>query len=418
MEEVEELLIRSRGGLGRFLRDHRTQSAASAAVADFLSAAIPKYDSEIVLYKRDTDQWETLLQTELVANQHGFPLSGIADITLAMDRGEKDSVILALVPESVRRINLLNAYRASADDIRKWRETEDLKADSAVTSYLSFYADPLTDAALLKLDGRGSITYALSAARTVFKAIYLEYGFPTITSISHDWIALGHDVWGILVNEVKKTRYIGNIKSGLPHGFGTMKYINGISCKGSWFFGNRDGSGRLFYGTRIREDGPFLDNKPMRDKTYGPSFKPLPDKDNTAVVDVSVFKKSVYVDSATFAVSTHVAPHRQIEKIAKAFGWKDGERYRLTPTFQHHSRFPESGAVQRSPYTAVANGMKVESGPYPPGHDDDWAWPDDEVELEGQRKRISLYGLSEPWLIGTMENPQLLPIKVEAVQLA
>lgn len=147
----------------------------------------------------------------------------------------------------MRKFDILTAYRTWGADIKKWRLEEDQRLDPPVTTtYLSFYTDPVRDAGLLNLDGeKQALASGLSLCQTLSTPVFVRYGKATLHSINPDWAVLNRDNWGIVVDDKIKTRYIGNLKGGIPHGKGRMTYLDGTEYTGDWFFGGRDGFGKL-----------------------------------------------------------------------------------------------------------------------------------------------------------------------------
>jgi hypothetical protein len=68
----------------------------------------------------------------------------------AMNRDRMDSIIVLLLPLTSTMVELLNAYRLTGQEVRKWREARNQDSASgsgitASTNYFSFYADPLRE---------------------------------------------------------------------------------------------------------------------------------------------------------------------------------------------------------------------------------------------------------------------------------
>lgn len=429
-QSVQDLFLGSQTRLGRFLRDYRTQTNASESVASFLDATKPQYASESDQLDKDTEHWRSLLQLKHSADAHKYPLATVQKITAAMNRGERDSIIVHLLPASVGIASLLSAYRELGDDIREWRELMNSSGSSSgggTTVYLSLYADPLRDPALLRLENaETSISHALSTARETSSPSCLMYGHRSDRN-RRSWMVLNHEHWGVVVEPRAKTRYVGFLKDGLPHGAGTMTYVNGFSYTGDWLLGKRDGNGVLYRGDRVLVEAPFIEDEPVQ--RYNSFLIPEEAKGGDILpVEVTVYRAGESIASAIFAVRAGPPPHRQVEKIALAFGWKSGERYRLTPTLEVDSVPGVPGGRVKSQYSVVANGALIESGPYPDDRES-WDWPDDRVAWRGEDGTIQSFNRKFypfPPLVGldtanptklALESSRSRPIKLEALLL-
>ncbi|KAM5349912.1 hypothetical protein ACJ41O_006417 [Fusarium nematophilum] len=278
---------------------------------------------------------------------------------------------------------MLSGYRELEDDIRRWWETINTN-DGGTTEYMSLYADRLSDSALLRLkNSQGPIAHALLMARETSSPASLMHGYRRDLN-RRSWMALNHEHWGVIVKPEAKTRYVGFLKGGLPHGVGTMTYINGLSYSGDWLLGKRDRNGMLYRDGRLIAEGPFIDDKPAqsRESIQSVSMEEMLDARHIIPVEVTVIRGGDSVASAIFSVRAGPEPHRQVEKIARAFGWKAGERYRLTPALEVDNSVPNvpTGSL-KSEFSIVANGSAIESGPYP----DEafaWSWPNRSGDLE------------------------------------
>lgn len=430
MEVVNRLYLSSRSQLARFLQDYRNQTNGSETVASFLLTAKPQYSSESDLLEKNIEHWRGLLQLRRAADAHKYPVATVQDITAKMNRGERDSIIVYLLPTEVGMVGLLSAYREVGDEIRRWRELRNTEG-GGTTIYLSVYADPLRTPALLRLENaEGSISHALSTAIRTSNPTCLMYGYRNDLN-RRSWMALNHEHWGMVVDPLAKTRYLGFLKDGQPHGMGTMTYVNSFSYTGDWLLGKRDGNGVLYRDDRLLLEGPFIDNRPAE---FGHSLQMIPEEEritplNTVPVEVTIHRGTDSIGSAIFAVLTGPPPHRQAEKIARAFGWKPGERYALTPTLEVNNVPGVPGGRVKSRYTMVVNGTSIESGPYA-GEQEWWNWPDDKVVWNGEEDTIRAFNRKFypfPPLVGpdptnpskpTLQSGRSRPVKIEAQHLS
>jgi hypothetical protein len=269
--------------------------------------------------------------------------------------------------------------------------------------YCTFYADPQLDEDLKELDGdRGSLALALSTAQDQSKPIFAKYGLRTIGG--SDWITLNQENWGILLDKEDNTRYVGTIKFNRPHGLGTMTYINGTTYTGNFIHGNRDGIGRLVKQSSMQptilEDGPFMDNVPSFDQTLLDSTYDTAERFWYDVIEVKIFEDSDVVDSAVFCVSRNNPPYDQVQKIARVFGWTDGDRFRLTPVYKppkSGGASPQLGAGSGKrmgrEFSIVANGSnaELESIKLPKAGSEQMWWPNVSVQENGRWKHILNY---------------------------
>jgi hypothetical protein len=426
---VGDIVVVASAELGRFLRDYRTMTNTTKTAEEFVKDTLSKYSEELDLYRADFTKWQELLQVEQVAINHGFPLCTVSDIEKAMARPGGNSVIMALTPPAASKISLLNAYRAWGNDIKTWQSKED-EGKSVSAEYLSLYADPGLDTQLLKLDGtRSSIALALAKAREGFKTVHLRYGYQGENTTSKDWTMLNQDWWGIVVDAKMKTRYIGELRDGMPHGHGIVTYIDGTKYDGDWFYGLRDGIGKITRGSRIIARGLFLDGeyRPEQEAIDGELWNTLLYPFSSNIIEIKAYRKSVWLGEATLAIG--VDPKYSIEetatKIARAMGWKDGQKFQLTPLFL------SATGIARSPFVLVVNGSKVESGPYPEGYTRNKRWPDDLIENvlndtedaawladRPLTRRLSMFTpLKEGYPMEGVSAKRYQPIQIEAMLL-
>ncbi|KAJ9656122.1 hypothetical protein H2198_005178 [Neophaeococcomyces mojaviensis] len=158
-----------------------------------------------------------------------------------------------------------------------------------------------------------------------------------------------------------------------------------------------------------------------------------------AAVEIRVFKGGAFLESATFVLpivdhepqwwgnveegpsnwwGARVAGSDQSKKIAKAFGWQRGDRYRLTPVFEvPNAADPNTTTTMRSPFVLEVDGPEVLSSPYGAAAHPIWYWPDDDVDVRGVKQRVSLQGRKERWLVDGVLRAPFRPITIEAVPI-
>lgn len=402
-EAVQNLHLSTRTRLGRFLKEYRSQTQASETVAQWMQDGRKEFKTEMGLLDRDAAAWTNLSQLIRTSATNGCPLTTLEHITAQMNHGAEDSIVLFLIPENPKVSSLLEAFRDSSKDIRKWRDDQNAAVTStgATTEYLSFYADALLDQRLLRLETtEGSFAHALATARRTAAPACMMFAFREDRNGS-SWISLNQEHWGSFISVETKTRYIGFIKNGVPHGTGIMAYVNGLSYNGDWCLGRRDGNGILtrnsgayplsqengIEGTnpddkiRILHEGLWFE-----DKIAGWSMHdPVVQVTNAVPVEVTVYHNAESIATAIFCVQNGPGPHTQLDKIARVFGWRPNDRYRLTPYLSEGA----IGMVQ-SDFSVVARGSQIELGPYADASTrDDWNWPDDFVTVNGKTMSLS-----------------------------
>ncbi len=278
-----------------------------------------------------------------MATEHKFPLIDSLSLAAQMDRAQDETVALILIPDSAGLADLLGAYRGLSDDIKKWQDSKGDAASKMV--YFSFYADPEADEDLLRLDGpRKSVATALGNARQTHQTTFLLYGFSNDSLHQLDWSILNQDSWGILVDAQKKTRYVGEIKDGIPWGSGTMTHADQTVYSGSWSLGRKNGHGTLVKppNNNVVEMGIFVDN--VR-------------SDDGYLLTTTVMSEGLVIDFSSVALRMRDDIPVHVAKIAKTFGWKAGDRYTLNFNWMSGG----SGVWAESEHPMIVNGPIIES---------------------------------------------------------
>ncbi|KAF8632131.1 hypothetical protein AX15_002025 [Amanita polypyramis BW_CC] len=110
---------------------------------NFVRTNEPEFDSEQKLYERDSGILEDLLEKRRTADEHNFKLLQENALHAEMNRQDKATVALVLIPEVVGIVSLLNIYRLFAGLIKKWQEDiRKIDSSSAPFVYHSLYVDP------------------------------------------------------------------------------------------------------------------------------------------------------------------------------------------------------------------------------------------------------------------------------------
>ncbi|UKZ71022.1 uncharacterized protein TrAtP1_011990 [Trichoderma atroviride] len=254
--KVESLQLEASSGLGQFLQDYRIKKADSKHISDFLVKYQTLHDSARGLYEQDTLQWRALRRLKETADAYQYPLNTVEDMIAA--RPVNGTLVMEIVPENVQMSSLLNIYRHLGKDIRDWRTQEDsdltiskfgVSRDASIpaftTTYVSFYADPAKDKALVSIDNdQGSVLSAVAAARKEASPKTIQYGLRESTN-QLEWLVLGDgNVWGMLEydnvdgsdadadKKLPRTQYLGYLKDKNPYGYGVMKYAGGLDVQG------------------------------------------------------------------------------------------------------------------------------------------------------------------------------------------
>ncbi|KAF8630577.1 hypothetical protein AX17_005389 [Amanita inopinata Kibby_2008] len=311
-------LQEARKGLRTYLEDYRNSAEGVLDVEEFLSTTRTKYDTAQTQYETDQAHFDGLLEKKSVADKQKFKLVSAVQLKKMMNRTDDATIALIIIPETVGKVSLLNAYRVLADEIREWREAEDGKREEKdKTIYVSIYADPKIDDDLKLLDGSNeNITSALKHARDNEETTFLTFGVGLSKFGELEWNALNKDGWGTLSSKEEKWHYIGEVKDGERHGSGVITYSGDTRYTGMWTYGRRDGNGKLLNtsnGTTISE-GVWVDDTLRADGI---------------VIEATVFKNDVPVNFAPIAFRSGDALRTHVAKIAEIFDWKSGEKYKV-----------------------------------------------------------------------------------------
>ncbi|KIJ66932.1 hypothetical protein HYDPIDRAFT_85843 [Hydnomerulius pinastri MD-312] len=364
-DAVDELMRKARKELGDYLVAYRSGTVEKSA-NEFLNEFRPVYAEEKTKYDADLSESNTLISKFDAATQHGFPLIPASKLRVEMDRADKATVALVVVPESVRAVSLLNTYRVLADDIRKWRSVEDTKrgkdaaGNAATTVYYSIYADPKCDAEFLLLDGQNkSIETALNIVREQKDVAFLTFGLSRDNLGELQWNALNQEGWGIITNKAEHWRYIGEVRKGLRHGTGVITYGDGSSYTGGWFEGQREGYGELFAaGAEVPDEkGVYLDNNLVKDGI---------------TLDATIYRNGSPINFARVSLRLYESVSSHVDRIAKVFGWDIGQKFRV-------NLVSSTGAFS-SPQFKV-NGTRVDAS-----EDSDIAYSSWPLDATGEKK--------------------------------
>ncbi|KAF9459247.1 hypothetical protein BDZ94DRAFT_1050947 [Collybia nuda] len=317
---VEDLLRRAREELGDYLVAYRT-GVENKTVDAFILQNRTTFTEEKQKFNDDIDQSNVLVNKFGTAMKHGFPFITASGLRAAMD---KAIVVLVVVPGSVSHVKLLSVYRGLADDIRKWRASEDEKATkttaevASTTIYHSIYADPQREDDFIFLDSsKNFIRASLAAVQQEKDATLLTFGLSLDSTGKPEWNTLNQEGWGIIINKQERWRYVGAVHRGLQHGTGAITYRDGSSYSGGWYLGQREGLGELFSadtGVSI-EKGIFLDNNLVHDGI---------------VVDATIYRHDIPVDFAHVTLRLYESISSHVGRIAKVFGWELGDKFRVS----------------------------------------------------------------------------------------
>ena len=372
-EAVERLLAESRGSLGIFLRKFRELTDNSGTAQAHLEQYRKQYFAKKHELDEDLASMQNLEQMLETSRQHAVPLATPALVSDAMSNPNVGKLVLALVNSQTSKMDLLQAYSTTASDLRN--SDPSIK----VHEFLSFFVDEMSEPDLLRLDdNKGTIQKALLRLRNS-GVIFLIRGPSLRVSGRRDWSLLNDEGLGVLVNKLIHTKYTGQLRNGVPHGTGSMIYMDGSTYHGDWVLGKRDGNGAI-----VTQDGHrILDTKYFEDFPMAPPFGlNKPDYETTIVIRVSVYNDGISIaDEATFSVQVVRDPPVQFAKIAKVFGWREGQRYSLTPDFSKTFFPPDLEAL-----SVVLNGETLEKSPYPAGQVI-LPWPNDIYRYESSAFR-------------------------------
>ncbi|KAF9459248.1 hypothetical protein BDZ94DRAFT_1050924 [Collybia nuda] len=364
-DAVDEFMRKARKELAEYLTVYRSGTEVKTVNA-FLSQNRSVFTVEKQRFDADVAESLTLLAKFDAAKRHHFPLISASKLRAEMDRNDKATVALIVIPESVRSITLLNTYVVLADDIRKWRTTEDEKRSndgagpSATTVYYSIYADPKCDNDFLLLDGQNkSIKFALDIVRKQKEVAFLTFGHSKDNLGELEWNALNQEGWGILTNKREKWRYIGEVHRGLRHGTGVITYGDGSTYSGGWFEGQREGAGELFAartGASV-EKGIYLDNKIVKDGI---------------ILAATIYRNGSPIDFAHVTLRLYESISSHVDRVARVFGWELGDKFRVSLV---------SFTTAFKPRKFRVNGRHID-----PSEDQDLAYSSWPLDATGEKK--------------------------------
>lgn len=322
---VTDLVSRARQELRTFLERYRGSVDGTPSPAVFQREMASRFTQEMSAFEADREKWLLMREWIRAGKYHGFPLVPVSEVRIQMNRSDKGSVALVLVPESVQFAILLQTYRILAGDIRKWQSTllsnVSTGANTGQTQFLSVYADPQLDEQLRKLDDNtSSIGRALETARKNSDVAFLTYGVSSDGLVQLQWSVLNQEGWGVLVSREEGWRYIGNVKKGLRHGSGIITYADGSIYSGDWIQGKRDGLGKLF-----SSEAAANQDKPSAEGVY---VENLLARDGV-VLKVTVYRNGAPVQFGRVALRSADSTMAHVSKIARVLGWRLGKKFRV-----------------------------------------------------------------------------------------
>lgn len=254
---------------------------------------------------------------------------------LQMDRPDNISLAVVLIPHNAISASLVDTMRASGEDLKMWNS----KSSGVSMRFFSLYADPSADEKLLSLDGRrGTIVTALEEARRTKQPMFIVFGFSNDALHELDWRVLNREGWAVIAHPAAKTRYVGEIKNGrIPCGRGIMTHAHSSMYDRSWALGMKNGQGTLAMPIKP------VTNPPTPDVIVksGVFAKNLQTPENF-IVPTSVRSQGSLIDFVEVALRNRDPLKQHVDKIARMFGWQDGDRFKLTMEWvgHHESKFP------------------------------------------------------------------------------
>lgn len=419
-QSFERAYTASCAKLRRFLADYRLY-AATETTQEYLTNAQLLYEAQYKLIRKDQAQANLLLKLVDLSLAHGYSMVTLDEIALleeAITADHNASTVLILIPESTSRLTLLDSFR-NAHEL--------LKLANSTSPARTYYLDAAKDEDLLLTYERpsGTLGKAISLARSSTSAIIVQYKYSPLQGYP-DWQifgdlspdATGTMLPGVLTDSIKETRYVGTIKDGLAHGVGNMTYLDGSVYDGHWFFGLRDGWGDIKTPPQIRSyDSQVMEGTEGR---YVGLFANGFTSEGTdyrlrLIARIYVEGRITAYKTPEFASNGNI--QEVVNKIARHFEWKQGQRFKLTTRFTIHpqSIFWPTGITRDgnkiwiSTQSIIVNGNVTEQNPYP--EDQTNAWPDEDLEkatgMPGFIGRISQAQFPQ-W----NENQISLPIEI------
>ncbi|KAF8634982.1 hypothetical protein AX17_004056 [Amanita inopinata Kibby_2008] len=353
--KVDSLVLKTRKALRQHLEGYRSEKHDTSG-EEFVKKQQAGFDEELKLYEENFAIFEDLLERKRAADERKFPLVPVATLGREMNRVDKATVALVVIPEILGTVALLNMYRVSAGVLKKWQDenpTKNHDGSIAKTVYCSIYTDSRILNNLYKLDGPNkTLKLAVDTAKEKKETALLTFGHSrTENARGLEWKLLNHDGWGVLMNKQEGWRYIGDVRNKQPHGIGAITYCNKTSYYGDWVEGERDGYGTLSKTddpTRVISKGVFVDNRTRKDGV---------------VVDARIYKKTTPINFARVALRKGDAISTQISKIARVFGWESGQKFRVSLVTSGGTLTVQVDAALLEP----ADALSVGNSPWPLG---------------------------------------------------
>ncbi|KAJ9656123.1 hypothetical protein H2198_005179 [Neophaeococcomyces mojaviensis] len=341
-QNVELLLIQKRGELAAFLYNYRAGASigSTASTEAFLIEGNTWLRAQQTLLKDEQERWSRLKGIMDITAARKVPLTRVGPLGAAMGSKGPQLLVLVVIPELVQMGKLRNLFEGFQETIMIWASgLKELNSDPAGPNVIlqSIYADKLIQADLLGLDGdKKALALVIKDAEQTRSPSLLSYGLITDRDLGIiDWETSGQEGWGIWIGPDGNKKYIGELRNSQPHGLGIMQYadVEGSSWQGTWFQGARDGEGTLRKKGKPDQKGIWVDDKLEKD-----GLEITVTMYNTEEVPVDSAKMFVVNPKLTMLWPTTedlkaVIP-AQVRKIARAFGWKDGQRHRLITTFE------------------------------------------------------------------------------------
>ncbi|KAL6249723.1 hypothetical protein RBB50_003578 [Rhinocladiella similis] len=343
-EAVDLDLSQYRKDLGSLIVSWRngTLQRRDEVIGNMLQSTREKLNLSKKNYESISQSWSIILQWKDSADNNNFPFTTVSELAELMESSSRQAVALVLVPKDTGNIAVRDIYRELYENMLDlFKELVEKPPPGALVPPAivchSIYADDLVLTALLGLDGQNrALESALNLAQATKKPAFLVFGLTSDVLGLPEWKTSGQEGWGVVEQAEAGTRYIGELKGGLYHGLGVIRYADKSSYRGRWFQGRRDGQGTYSSGS-TRETGVFVDNFRHKDGR---------------VIQVSVYHENVMVDTATMAVicapaGFHPRPGSEadvellktlmrahIKKMAAGFGWAPDQQHWITTVWE------------------------------------------------------------------------------------
>lgn len=281
-----------------------------------------------------------------------------------------DILSILIVPDDSNTSKLLQLYDFKKDILDRF-------AGQPVAFY-SIYPDALLDESFMlagvvgfsaATGGETSPNFLMEAilkARSASEPVLLFLARSHQGQGAIEWQVPSQRGWGLIVDTVATTRYIGEISNDKPHGYGKREYYDKSMYEGNWVQGIRSGYGKLTEVGKEPLMGLFMDGKPaadgvpvdiiLYDEQGYPQKRVQAALPSTSALDASAWEKQLDAAAGALVESPELISYmnNQISRIATALGMVD-----TSPLSMHLIVQAESGYYPRHPSADWPRGFTI-----------------------------------------------------------